>query len=109
MANKAYGSFRPSGTSGMWSNWLEEEPTALYGQYTTGQSPWQRYFADQYSNVRRQYMGALAGQAMGGGMPNLTWAKFMSDFPWLEQFYRVAPRERGERRSIWAPGMKWLV
>jgi hypothetical protein len=94
----------------LWSQWLEEEPTALYGWYKNQGTPnQQQYWGNQYGNVRQNYMGQLANQALGGEMPTLQWSDYLKNYPWLQEWYKQSPYERGERQGVFNPRRRWMV
>ena len=82
----------------LYDAWLEETPNILYGaKIPTGTSPFADYWRSQYSNVYNDYMGQLGKQALSGTAPTLNFEDYLSQFPFMKQWYAMNPSQRGER------------
>jgi hypothetical protein len=62
------------------------------------------YFKNQYGNVYGNYMGQLGQQALSGQAPTLNFEDYLSNFPFMQQWYSLNPSQRGERQ---ASSMRW--
>lgn len=94
----------------LYSSWLEEEPTALYGWYNQKGTPYQKnYWANNYGGVRQGYMGELANQVQQGQDPSLQWSDYLKNYPWLEEWNKLNPYSRGERQSTFNPRKSWMI
>lgn len=85
--------------------YLEEEPKAGYFAY---QNQWRtpnqkKYFQNQFAEIQNQYMGRLGQQILGGGEPNLRFTDFLKQYPWMQEFAKLPPSQRGENRSLYNP------
>ena len=94
-----------------WKWFLEETPEALYGAMRPrqGTSPFMDYWRGQEGRVWGDYMGALGQQAMAGEAPSMFYQDFLGQYPWMDYWRRMSPGQRGERPSMYAPGLRWNV
>ena len=96
--------------SSLWKEWLEETPRALYGaMLPTGTPSFTDYWKSQYGNVYGDYMKRLGEMALGGQVPSLDYSSYLSQYPWMRYWQNLAPSQRGEYPSRFAPGLRWVL
>jgi len=95
----------------IWQWWLEETPEALYGAMRPRQGgrSFLDYWRGQEGRVWGDYMAQLGQMAMAGQPPSLHYQEFLGDYPWTQYWQGLSPGERGERRSTFAPSLRWYV
>lgn len=89
---------------------LDEEPKLSYfaeaSKYAT--SPRARsFYESEFGSIFDQYLGALGRQAQEGKMPDIRWADWIDEFSFQNYFRSRPPELRGERRSLFAPPVRW--
>ena len=67
------------------------------------------YWRGQQGNVWGDYLGLLGKEALGGNVPNLSYQSFLGNYPWLQRWFQMSPEERGERPSLFAPRLRWMM
>lgn len=108
----------PNGNSG-WLDFLEEQPnwrTAYFGyQPQFGRSPNQKqYFQNQFADVQNKFMGLQGQQIMGGGVPDLSFVDFLSQYfapqgGAAQEWGSMSPGQRGQTSGRFAPQTRWMV
>ena len=91
-----------------WKFWLEEQPQAAHGAFRpqTGSRNFMDYWRGQQGNVRGDYMGQLGQMASGGQPPSLNWTDYLQNYPFMAEWMRMSPGQRGAARS---PSMRWNI
>ena len=89
-----------------WSTWLEQEPEALYRAFVPKQagSNFLDYFRSRYKDVYGDYMGSLAKTALSGQPPTQSFANYLKQYPFLNEWFSQSARQRGEptpARAFW--------
>jgi len=98
-------------------DWLEgEEPwrRALYTNFARGMGgsrAEQNYWAPRYENIWNQYYAQPQFQESlaRGEIPTQRFSDYLSNYGFKKEYQNLAPWERGERPSTFAPGMRWNV
>jgi len=91
-------------------DWLNEDWAAGFGAYRPqGQTPFANYWRNQQSNVWDDYMSKLGQQAMKGQAPSLNYSDFLGNFPFMQRWRALAPSQRGEYPSRFAPSLRWNI
>ena len=85
---------------------LEEEPDMLFQALRpqTGARGFIDYWRKQQGDIWQDYLGNYGQIALGGQIPNLTYQGFLRDFPFLQEYLKLSPWERGQRqpgRTFW--------
>lgn len=95
----------------IYRDWLEETPSALYGAMRpqTGSQPFMDYWKGQQGNVWEDYWSKLGTMALGGQAPSLNYSDFLSNYPWMSDWLKMGPGQRGERSSLFAPRTRWNI
>jgi len=97
--------------------WQEEFPEATYEAYRpkTGSPSFLDYLLGNKSQVLSEFQGALAQQARVGQSPSLSIVDFLggsetqSPYPWLQNWLRMSPSQRGVQLGWYAPRTRWNV
>lgn len=102
----------PEADSG-WQDFLEAQKgwrTAYFGyQPQFGRSPNEKkYFQNQFADVQDRFMGQQARQIMGGGIPDLTFGGFLSDYfkpqgGAAQEWGAMSPQQRGVDFTRFSP------
>ena len=89
---------------------LEATPQAAYMSFLPQLNrPMQRYFGRQFGDVYGQYMGALGQEVQERGeLPQLKFMDFLKGYDFPQQFYGMAPQQRGFFPSRFAPRTRFL-
>ncbi len=87
---------------------MQEQPQAMFNAFIpqTGNQNFLDYWKSQYGNQYGNYMGQLGRQALSGNAPTLNFEDYLSQFPFMQQWYSMNPSQRGERT---ASGYNWRV
>jgi len=92
------------------SSFLEDNPYSVYYNQLMSMDPRRRqYFQPRYGDVYGQFQGAQAGQALAGQQPTGKFSDFLSQYNFGEEYGRLAPWQRGEYNSRYAPPARWLT
>jgi hypothetical protein len=97
-----------------WRWWFEEEPSLTY-QLQRPQSG-SRSYLDYYrqpsseGRVFGDWELANARLAEQGIPPNINWYDYLADYPFLMEYQKRSPRERGiTPERTFAPGAVWRI
>ena len=113
MTLRGYGGFTPGFLRGIVeedpaiADFLETQPGLLYDALrprvpSYNVTDWWR---KQGQNVFDQYQAAT----LGGTLSQQTFLDYLGEYPFLEEWYRRSPRERGQGTGLLAPRMQWQV
>ena len=89
-----------------WLGFLEENYPALFGASLPnmpGNNAY-NYWRQQAGRLNDLYQSELGKMALGGQAPSMTQTQFITSFPFLQQWKKMAPWARGEQtpmRSFW--------
>lgn len=86
---------------------LEDYPEMLYRAFLPGgTTPFQDYWKSQYGDVYGGYLGQLGKMALAGQEPTTDFYDYLKGYPFLENWYRQSPSQRGETTT---PRLRWNV
>jgi hypothetical protein len=90
-----------------WSPFLEDNPETFYNAVSpTGANNFTNYWKNKYSDVYGGYLGKLGQQAIGGQSPSLTFGDYLKDYPFLSEWLRMSPGNRGQ---MGVGTSRWMV
>ena len=94
-----------------WSGFLGENPMAAYmGRMPQFGTPNVRSFYEgAFNPVYNRYLGMLGQGVMAGETPTTQFSDWLKNYPWLEEFYKMSPYQRGENKQLFAPRARWLT
>ena len=106
--------------SSIWGDFLELDPLGRRANYFSrqdqfGKSPNQRkWFEDQFQNVQDKYLGSLGSAIRGGGSPTQSLSSYLDNYfsqggGAQQDWFGMAPSQRGVRDSQYAPSVRWNV
>lgn len=97
------------------SEWMENDPSVLYlgalelaGKNRTSNA-FKEYFRGQTGNIYNQYLGQIGSRALMGAAPSKTagFTDYLADYPWLKNFQKLSPAQRGEQPARFAPRLRY--
>lgn len=93
-----------------WGMWLEDYPGALYGaSIPQGTPSFMDYWKGQYGRVQQDYMTSLGQMAMAGEPPSMRFSSFLQQYPFMQRYNLMSPRQRGINRGRFAPSLSWRL
>ena len=95
--------------SNPWEGFLWDNRNALWGAVrpkTGGQNFIDYYMGQGRNRAENSYMGALGGMALAGQEPALNELDYFRNYPFLREFMKLSPGQRGERQT---GGIKWNI
>lgn len=98
---------RTGATVNPWGAFLEDNPFTLYNAIKpTGSNNFTDYWNNKYNDVYSGYLGSLGQQAIGGQSPNLSFTDYLKDYPFLNEWLKLSPTNRGQ---MGAGNARWIV
>ena len=101
--------------SNNWLGWFDDvsEGQKAYAAFRprTGGSGYLDYWRRNPGRVREDYFGNLGSQVLAGGAPEGSYTDYLSNYPWMQNYMNLSPRERGVRDVAYAPPARfrgWL-
>jgi hypothetical protein len=100
-------------TRGIYDDFLEDNPDILTAalrpqtQRAGRGSSFLDYWRRNQGDVWQGYLSNLGQQALAGQEPSGTYQTFARNYPWMDYWQRLSPRQRGENRSALAPRLRW--
>lgn len=87
---------------------MQETPQAMYNAFIpqSNNLNFLDYFRNKYSDIYGNYMGQLGKQALSGNAPTMQFEDYLSQFPFMHQWYSMNPSQRGERTMS---GYRWKL
>ena len=99
--------------SSFLQGFLEDNPNVLYlgslelaGKNRTSNA-FKEYFRGQTGNIYNQYLGQIGSRALMGAVPSQTFTDYLVDYPWLKNFQKLSPAQRGEQPTRFAPRLSY--
>ncbi len=99
--------------SSFLQGFLEDNPRVLYlgalnvaGKNTTSNA-FKEYFRGQAGNIYDEYLGEIGSRALMGAPPTQTYTDYLADYPWLKNFQKLSPAQRGEQPARFAPRVRY--
>jgi len=91
-----------------WLGFSIDDPQGMFNAFLPQANNYNlnNWLKNQYANVSNKYGAELNRRALRGQPPVLQFYNFLSDYPFLNEYMKMSPGNRGQTRSA---GMQWNI